>query len=106
MEDITLKEHLLAIVDANDRRYSNRFNAQEKAVTAALNAADRAVVKAELATEKRFDGVNEFRAALSDQTASFIPRAEAIQRIDSNVEKIEGLAHRLDTLEGRNTWRS
>jgi len=75
--------------------------AQEKAVAAALAAADRAVSKAELAAGARFDSVNEFRAALTDQTATFIPRAECEQRIATNAEKIDVLAARLDKQEGR-----
>lgn len=46
------------------------------AVAAALQAADLARTKAELASDKRFEAVNEFRATLADQTATFIPRGE------------------------------
>jgi hypothetical protein len=46
------------------------FDAQEKAVTSAMEAAERAVGKSEIATEKRFDAVNEFGAQLSDQAAA------------------------------------
>ena len=58
-----------------------RFDAQEKAVNAALAASDRAVNKAEMASEKRFDAVNEFRAALADSARLLMPRIEAEQRI-------------------------
>lgn len=51
--------------------------AQKEAVLAALNAAEQAVAKAEAASEKRFESVNEFRAALGDQTRTFMPRIEA-----------------------------
>lgn len=34
------------------------------------------VTKANLATEKRFDGVNEFRLQLKDQASTFITRGE------------------------------
>ncbi len=77
--------------------------AQEKAVMAALTAADRAVTKAELAAERRFEGVNEFRGQLSDQAATFISRAEALLQIQTNADKIDALATRIDRTEGRST---
>ncbi len=73
----TLKEFLLAELQAADLRYEQRFK-----------AAENAVMKAENASEKRFDGVNEFRAALADQTASLMPRAEAEARIASVADKL------------------
>lgn len=71
-----------------------RFEAQEKAVTAALSAADRAVSKAEIASEKRFDSVNEFRSALADSARLLMPRAESEQ-------SYKVLASKLEILEGR-----
>lgn len=56
-------------------RNEQRFQAQEKAVIAAMLSADRAVAKAEAASEKRFESVNEFRGTLSDQVRLFIPRS-------------------------------
>jgi hypothetical protein len=82
-------------------RNEQRFQAQEKAVTAAILAADRAVAKAESASEKRFDSVNEFRASMNDQANKFIPRTEAEQRMLSNSEKIDALGNRLERIEGR-----
>lgn len=96
-----------------DRRYEQRFHAQEGATAlalarvdkefhehlaqvraethAALEAADKAIAKAESATEKRFEGVNEFRAQLADQTRTFIPRTESISRHERTAEQIEAL---------------
>lgn len=69
---------LRELIDERDRRYEERSTAQKEAVTSALSAADRAVAKAELAADKRFEGVNEFRAALADQQRTLIPRAEVV----------------------------
>jgi vacuolar-type H+-ATPase subunit E/Vma4 len=66
-----------------------RFEAQEKAVNAALTSAERAVSKAEMASEKRFESVNEFRAALGDSSRLLMPRSEAEQRI-SALDKMIG----------------
>jgi len=51
--------------------------AYKDALSSALASAKEAVNKAETATEKRFDGVNEFRNTLSDQQKNLIPRLEA-----------------------------
>ncbi|MES2367004.1 MAG: hypothetical protein V4563_14105 [Pseudomonadota bacterium] len=62
----TLKEHVTQL-----------FASQKVATDLALTAADRAVSKAEIAAEKRFESVNEFRSTLADQQRTLIPRAEA-----------------------------
>lgn len=84
----TLKAHFEALQQESDKRYEQRFGAQEKAVNAALTAAKEAVSKAETSAEKRFDSVNEFRAQLSDQAATFMPRMESEQRMSTLDEKI------------------
>lgn len=71
-EDAIARERIAAL----DRLMTQGFAAQERATQIALGAAEKAVVKAEAATEKRFDGVNEFRQALGDQAARLISRAE------------------------------
>ena len=57
----------------------------------ALASADKASLKADSATEKRFEGVNEFRATLSDQAARLIPRAEVEQIIKGVNDKVDDL---------------
>lgn len=66
-----------------DERYTTQaaaidkaFEAAEKAVNTALESAEQAVQKAEAASDKRFESVNEFRGQLSDQTAQFVTRVE------------------------------
>lgn len=94
-----------------DKRYEQRFIAQELAVTlalgrvdkefhghlssvreegrAALDAANTAIQKSETATERRFEGVNEFRQQLGDQAQTFMPRKESDVRMEAISEKIE-----------------
>lgn len=106
-----------------DRRYEQRFIAQENAVGlaltrvdkefhehiaqvrtethAALEAADKAINKSESATEKRFESVNEFRAQLADQTRTFMPRTESISRHDRSAEQIEALVKAIADLRDR-----
>jgi hypothetical protein len=73
-----------------DLRYQRRFDAQEKAMAAALAAADRAVLKAETASEKRFESVNECRAVLTAQSATLATKSEVEAAIKGLVDKIDG----------------
>lgn len=113
----TVHEHIAARITDADRRYAERFTAQEKAVVVALatvdkefhehlaqvrtetatalGAAEKAIAKAELATEKRFESVNGFRAQLSDQVNTFIPRKEAEQRLDAVIGRLNALETRI-----------
>jgi small-conductance mechanosensitive channel len=77
----TLKEHFDAINTAKDARQEQRFKDSQMAVEAALNAAKEAVAKAEAASEKRFESVNEFRAQMGDQQRTLMPRSEAELRM-------------------------
>ena len=78
----------MLLINEHKSANTQRFEAQEKAVAAALAAAKEATAKAEAAAEKRFDSVNEFRAALKDQQAMLIPRVEVDAKLRSLEEKI------------------
>lgn len=80
-------EHLVQVVRENELALA----AAEKLRIQALIAMQRAVETAAAADEKRFDSVNEFRRTLSDQTASFMPRSEVTQGLDSLKEQIAEL---------------
>ena len=95
-----------------DERYATQtkaldaaFKAAEQAVAVALANAEKATAKAEAASERRFEGVNEFRKALSDQTATFIPRAEYDAAHAALVDRVTTNAARVDALELRLTSR-
>jgi hypothetical protein len=110
-----------------DQRFATEETARQvaldtatTAVHSALEAARTAVDKAELATERRFEGVNEFRQTLTDQAATFPSRDETNVRFEAlsaiagryaeSVKDLElRLTSRLDTLtaglSGRNTER-
>lgn len=77
------------------------FEAQKVLVSAQLQAGNLAVAKAEMAYEKRFDNVNEFRATLSDQQRTLMPRAEAENRIGALAERLDELQKRAERAEGR-----
>jgi hypothetical protein len=89
----TLHEHYQQRLYDMDLRYQQRYEAQsraldaallaaDRAVQAALQAADRAVQKAELAADKRFELLNELRVgvATTDQL-------DALEKIVTELSK-------------------
>lgn len=90
----TLKEYVESLIDGNDKRYEQRFEAQESAT--------------KYAQEKS----NEFRGSLDDIGKKQMPRTEAEALIkatadkaeagqSANSDKIDALQARLDRNEGR-----
>src|SRR5437899_1746011 len=80
------------LLDERDMRYSQRFQAQEQAVSVALASAKEATNKAEAATSKRFDESNQFRAQLKDQAETMNPRDTAMAMFSQHRELIDALA--------------
>jgi len=120
----TLHVHLASMMREKDIRDNQRFEgqqvalrdallSQEKAVNAALQAAQQAVLKAEIAAEKRFDNVNEFRGQLADQAANLMPRNEVSVLFTAVNDKLTVIENRTTNNEkyinesrGKNTWVS
>ena len=75
-----------------DHRYEQRFQAQADLLMQAIRSSDKALVKAEAATEHRLESMNEFRATLDDYTRTLISRDEVMG-------KFEALSDRVSTLE-------
>jgi hypothetical protein len=88
-------------ISVQEKANDQRFEAQERAVAAALASAKEAVTKAEVAAEKRFDSVNEFRGQLKDQTATLIPRTEVIALLKSLQEKTQDNELRINQIISR-----
>ncbi len=106
----TLKEYIESLLAERAVRIEQRidtiessialgFTQSANAVKSALDAADRAVQKAETAAEKRFESVNEFRNTLGDQQRNLIPRTEAQVLINALADKISDLTKQLDMLQ-------
>jgi hypothetical protein len=109
-EIVAFKEHLRELMAAHDKRYEQRYEAQQKALDAAftaqkdavntamvaqkeagsnaLAAQDRAVAKAENAAEKRFEGADKARLEQAEQQRTLMPRSEAENRLAAMSEKI------------------
>ena len=67
-------ETLKTLMDERDRRYGEVSEAKERAVSAALAAAEKAVNVAEQNAEKWRTNANEWRAAMNDRELNFLPR--------------------------------
>jgi len=81
--------------------YSNYIDAVRTEMTAAFLSSEKAIAKAESASDRRFESVNEFRAQLTDQATKFMPRAESEARHAAMAEKLAIQQARLDKMEGR-----
>jgi hypothetical protein len=97
----TLFTYIITRFKLQDDILEERKQAQNEAMKAALAAAEKAVVKAEIATEKRFDSVNEFRKTLTDQATLFMPRLEFQVSMVAMNERLSEIKARLDKQEGR-----
>jgi len=109
-EHQTFTEHIKEIMVANDKRYEQRFEAQQKALDAAfaaqkdavnaamvsqkesaadaLSSQERAVAKSEIAFEKRFEAAERARLEQAEQQRTLMPRTEAEKSFSSQAEKI------------------
>lgn len=106
--DVSLREYLTALIISVEKRSDERFGEMKLAVDTAFKEAQKAIDKADSATEKRFEGVNEFRAQLSDQATRFVTRetldalvAKLEVQIDRNREDLDDLSKRVDLREGQ-----
>ena len=106
--DVSLREYLTALINGVEERSDERFRHMKEMVETAFENAQTAITKADIATEKRFEGVNEFRAALSDQATQFVTRdamvalADKIEnQIDQHRKDMDGIIRRLDLREGQ-----
>jgi hypothetical protein len=95
----TIRADLLARIEGLDRLFTASSQQSKERVDLALAASKEAVSKAEIATEKRFDAVNEFRGALSDQTNRLMPRAEYEVQHRALIDRIDLAAAALTRLE-------
>lgn len=106
------------VLNERDRRYEQRWLSQEDAVRlalvgvnkemiermrqvreetqAAMLASDKAISKAEDATERRFAATNAYREQLSEQAATFAQRREVDAITSALADKVFALTTRLD----------
>lgn len=114
---VSLREYIEVRIRSVQDAAIARAESQEKAVTAAMAAAQAAVSKAEIATEKRFESVNEFRQSLADQSRIQMPRAEfeALHKAAETrneqahlavTERVNSIATRLNAIDAQGTGKA
>lgn len=86
----TLKEHLLSIIELNDRRYTERGESVQ-----------RALDKAEATMNQRLNGMNEFRDTLRDQAGTFVSRSDLAGLEKATDVRLKILENKNANLEGR-----
>jgi hypothetical protein len=99
-----LAQQLVALdrlTDAKFITFRTLIDSQAEKVALALASVDKAVTKAETATERRFESVNEFRQTLTDQAATFATRDQFETQRSATTERIQELTARVDRTEGR-----
>lgn len=119
-------------LDGLNRQFHEHIRSVRDETTASLSAADKAIIKSELAVEKRFEAVDLalsktetaierrfetvdlLRSQVAEQARTFLPRSEGEQRIAALAEKVDDLNSqlsgamsrvnsRLDLAAGRST---
>lgn len=106
----SLKAHIEQVVAEVDRRYEQRFVAQEKAVltaliaqkeavTSAMTAAEKAVEKAETQAKEWRAQANEWRSTMSDREARFVTQ----DSFTALAEKVHDISARIDRTAGQST---
>ena len=91
-----LKEHYDIVLKNQYNHYNVLLAERDERVTQRYQAMELAVNKAETATEKRFEGVNEFRAQLGDQSRTLMPRIETEVLLKNVNDKIEALTIKVE----------
>lgn len=127
--DVTLKEFLLTVINEREDKYIeqhkyvlnqlDKFDSRhmllltrlegfslKNEVVAAMASSEKAVSKAEMATEKRFDSVNEFRAQMADMQTTLVRKSEVDLRFESLEKKVDAAVAMLQLNQGRSTGLS
>jgi len=77
--------------------------AAKEGVNAAMASAEKAILKAETATEKRFDSVNEFRQAMRDQQENFANKSETNLRLEDLAKRLDRVTTGMELSSGRSS---
>jgi hypothetical protein len=98
--------------DSAEREFHEHLQQNRHETDLAFIASEKAIAKAEVANEKRFESVNEFRAQLTEQAGTFTPRTEFEGQVHAlrteqqtaagrNAERIQELTDRMNRNDGK-----
>lgn len=85
------QELLLALINGLNEKLGILINAQKEGVKTAMDAAEKAVTKAEVASDKRFEGLNELRKMAEDWRSEFARQSTVNLQIQGVNDKIDDL---------------
>jgi hypothetical protein len=94
------------MLDEREARSQERSSTMKESVAAALASSEKAITKADTATEKRFDAVNEFRQTLSDQAKNFMTIDVYTVQNKNLSEKLDAALTRINTIEAKGEGKS
>ena len=95
---ISDREYLTSLIESRFRELASRCDSIEEATRTAFVTSEKAIMKAEIATEHRFEGVNEFRAQLSDQQITLITRKEVEALLNTIRETMNSMQMQINEL--------
>jgi hypothetical protein len=90
-KDPVNQDLLLALIKGLDEKLGILINAQKEGVKTAMDAAEKAVAKAESAADKRFEALNELRGMAADWRTEFARQSTVDLQIKGLTDKIEAL---------------
>ncbi len=85
---------LLSLIRSLDEKVGLLINAQKEGVKTAMDAAEKAVAKAESAADKRFEALNELRGMAADWRTEFARQST----VDLQVKGLETRLYSIDLL--------
>ena len=95
-----MREFFREGIAAEHQLTKQQFAALRENTALALGAADKALAKAETATERRFESVNEWRGQSADRERDFMPRSEATAKIDGLSKDMAELKEIINKAQG------
>ena len=85
---------LLSLIKGLDEKVGLLINAQKEGVKTAMDAAEKAVAKAESAADKRFEALNELRGMAADWRTEFARQST----VDLQIKGLETRLYNIDLL--------
>jgi len=82
---------LLVLINKLDEKVGLLIASQKEGVKTAMDAAEKAVAKAEIAADKRFEGLNELRGMASDWRTEFARQTTVDLQVKGIIDKIDSL---------------
>jgi hypothetical protein len=93
------QDYLLALIEGLEKKITIQIQSQKETVNIAMGAAEKAVQKAEAATEKRFEALNELRKMAEDWRIEFARQSTVDLQISGLSEKIETIREIISGLQ-------